>query len=143
MRRAPVLDERGRGERERSSGSWAAVVAGAEAEGAKVGVVSAVAAFPMRERGVAPVILHMAVVLPDGRWADGTGTYTEAQVQTAHRPPGDRVQAVELMTPSEAWALVVAASGAAASGKRRRRRSAVRIGERGGVDGLRIGVGAA
>ena len=106
---APVEVEAAHPERGTLASSWAAVVDAAEAGGLRVGVVSAVARFPMRQRGLVAEVLHMGVVLADGRWADETGSRTERQVLDAHPAGPERCQAVALVTPAEARRLVEAA----------------------------------
>lgn len=106
---ASVEGEAAHPERGTLASSWAVVVDAAEAGGLKVGVVSAVARFPMRQRGLAAEILHMGVVLADGRWADESGSRTERQVLDAHPAGPERCQAVALVTPAEALRLVEAA----------------------------------
>lgn len=108
MGRAPVGVEAGHAERGTLLSSWASAVAAAEAAGLRVGVISAVATFPMRQRGVVAEVVHLAVVLPDGRWVDATGSRTERQALDAHPAWPGRRQAVQLVAPADARRLVAA-----------------------------------
>lgn len=110
MGRAPVGVEAGHAERGTLLSSWASAVVAAEAGGLRVGVISAVATFPMRQRGVVAEVLHLAVVLPDGRWVDAAGSHTERQVLDAHPAWPGRRQAVQLVAPAEARLLVTVAT---------------------------------